>query len=89
MPLSFTSSLAAGALALAGVIGLAGDTPVSGAESRVLYCSGCLCQDDRPQMSVPGEWVPSGTMGARTTLRFVPRDQNRQVASSCRPAPRA
>ena len=77
-------SLAAGFLAVATTVGLAGDAP----RPNVIYCTGCLCQDDRPQMSVPGEWVPSGTMGARTTLRFEPRDPNRRVATSCRPPAR-
>lgn len=85
---SLATAAVTGVLALAGVIGLAGDTPRAETAGSVLYCSGCLCQPDRPVMSVPGEWVPSGTMGTRTTLRFVPRDPNRRIATSCRPPAR-
>ena len=88
MPLTLTTALVAGTLSLAGVFGLAGDTPQTAAGSQVIYCSGCLCQNDQPRMSVPGEWVPSGRMGNRVTLRFVPNDPARRLASSCRPPSR-
>jgi hypothetical protein len=88
MPLSLSASLLTGTLALAGLTGLAGDTPVTASPGNVLYCSGCLCDAQRPVMAVPGTWVPSGTMGTRTTLRFVPSDPNRRIASSCRPPAR-
>lgn len=44
------------------------------APAEVTYCSGCLCDDTPPQMSVPGVWLPSGGMLAgRVVLKFVPR----------------
>jgi len=84
------SVLFATGLALSGLAGLAGDAPRSHATGDVLYCTGCLCQEDRPAMSVPGSWLPSGTMGPRVTLRFVPRDPvAARIAGRCgRPAPR-
>lgn len=58
--------------------------------AEVTYCSGCLCDDTPPQMSVPGAWLPSGGMLAgRIVLKFVPRDQDVRVAGSCGRAPRA
>ena len=39
-------------------------------------------------MATPGDWIPTGRMGARITLRFQPRDPARRIASSCRPQPR-
>jgi hypothetical protein len=88
MPLSLSAAMLTGTLALAGLTGLAGDTTAAGPRGDVLYCSGCLCDAQRPVMAVPGTWVPSGTMGTRTTLRFVPSDPNRRIASSCRPPAR-
>jgi uncharacterized protein affecting Mg2+/Co2+ transport len=70
------------------VAGLAGDAPQTPPTDNVLYCSGCLCDTQKPVMAVAGTWVPSGTMGTRTTLRFVPSDPNRHFASSCRPPAR-
>ena len=58
--------------------------------ANVTYCSGCLCDDSPPRMSVPGDWLPSGGMlGGRVVLKFVPRDQGARLASSCPPPPRA
>ncbi|MCA0319987.1 MAG: hypothetical protein LCH88_18165 [Proteobacteria bacterium] len=88
MPLPLPASMLTGTLMLAGLSGLAGDQPQPVPNDHVLYCSGCLCDTQRPVMSVPGAWVPSGTMGTRTTLRFVPTDPNRRIASSCRPPAR-
>lgn len=88
MPLTTLSSLVPAALVLAGTMGLSGDAPRTPAASP-LYCTGCLCQEDRPVMATPGDWVPTGHMGARVTLRFQPRDPARRMASSsCRPTPR-
>jgi hypothetical protein len=67
--------------------GLTGDAPRA-PTAAVLYCTGCLCQEDRPVMATPGDWIPTGRMGARITLRFQPRDPARRIASSCRPQPR-
>jgi hypothetical protein len=85
MPLPLLASTLTGALLLAG---LSGDAPRTAPTDTVLYCSGCLCDTQKPVMAVPGAWVPSGTMGTRTTLRFVPSDPNRRIASSCRPPAR-
>lgn len=88
MPLTLVASLVPAALVLAGTLGLSGDAPRRPAAAP-LYCTGCLCQEDRPAMATPGDWVPSGRMGARVTLRFQPRDPARRMASaSCRPTPR-
>jgi hypothetical protein len=86
MPLTLPATVLGGALALAGLAGLAGDTPAPPA-GEVLYCSGCLCDRQKPVIAVPGTWVPSGTMGARVTMRFVPSDPDRRIAS-CRPPAR-
>ncbi|WP_439575723.1 hypothetical protein [Phreatobacter sp.] len=84
------STLVAAGLALSGLAGLTGDAPHPHAAGQVLYCTGCLCQEDRPAMSVPGSWIPSGTIGRRITLRFVPRDPAAaRIAGRCgRPASR-
>ncbi len=87
MPLTTLASLFPAALALVGTLGLTGDAPRAPATS-VLYCTGCLCQEDRPVMTTPGDWVATGRMGARVTLRFMPHDPARRIASSCRPQPR-
>lgn len=82
-------SLIAAGIALSGLAGLTGDAPRSHAAGNVLYCTGCLCQADRPAMSVPGTWVQSGTMGRRITLRFVPHDAAALASGRCaRPASR-
>lgn len=86
MPVSHLSSLAAAGFALAGAMGLSGDAPRH-QTTAVLYCTGCLCEEDRPDMAVPGDWRPSGRMGDRITLRYHPRDPA-QTASACRSAPR-
>ncbi|MCZ8316477.1 hypothetical protein [Phreatobacter sp.] len=83
MPLMPLSSIAAAITAVAGLAGLAGDAPRAMAPQSVLYCTGCLCDEERPDMPVPGEWRPSGRMGDRITLRFEPREPGR-TASSCR-----
>lgn len=88
MPLPLPATMLTGTLMLAGFTGFAGDQPPPAPNHHVLYCSGCLCDTQRPVMAVPGTWVPSGTMGTSTTLRFVPTDPNRRIASSCRPAGR-
>ncbi|KAF0137063.1 MAG: hypothetical protein FD152_718 [Xanthobacteraceae bacterium] len=85
MPLTTLAGLVPATLALAATLGLPGDAPRAPAAS-VLYCTGCLCQEDPPVMATPGEWVPTGRMGARITLRFRPQDPSR-VATSCRPQP--
>lgn len=82
MPLLSPLSLAAGAFALTGVLGLSGDAP-RGPNVAVLYCTGCLCDAERPDMPVPGTWVPSGRMGDRVTLRFQPENPARRTASTC------
>jgi hypothetical protein len=85
MPVSPLSTLAAAGFAIAGAMGLAGDAPRHQA-TPVLYCTGCLCDEDRPEMSMPGDWRPSGRMGDRVTLRYHPRDPALQAASTCRRA---
>jgi hypothetical protein len=88
MSFSPLTTLTAAGIALAGALGLSGDGPAGHARS-VLYCTGCLCQEERPVMSVPGTWVQSGTMGSRITLRFVPSDPHAtRLAEGCRPARR-
>lgn len=87
MPLTSLASLVPAALVLAGTMGLSGDAPGTPAATP-LYCSGCLCQEDRPVIAAPGDWVPTGRMGARVTLRFIPHDPARRIASTCRPQPR-
>lgn len=87
MPLTLVASLVPAALVLAGTLGLTGDAPRA-PTAAVLYCTGCLCQEDRPVMATPGDWIPTGRMGARITLRFQPRDPARRIASICRPQPR-
>lgn len=88
MSFSPLSALTAASIALAGALGLSRDGATGHARS-VLYCTGCLCQEERPVMSVPGTWVQSGTMGSRITLRFVPGDPRAtRLAESCRPGPR-
>ncbi len=81
------TALAAG-LMLTGGLALAQDTPAP--SPNVMYCTGCLCDDTPPQMTTPGGWVPSGTMGARTTLRWQPNDPPRDILATgrCRPPPR-
>ncbi|WP_296577227.1 hypothetical protein [Phreatobacter sp.] len=86
MPVSPLSTLAAAGFALVGAMGLAGDAPRHQA-TAVLYCTGCLCDEDRPEMATPGDWRPSGRMGDHITLRFHPRDPA-QTASACRSVPR-
>jgi len=83
MPLSSLSTLTAAGIALAGAMGLSGDAPRPQA-TAVLYCTGCLCDEDRPDMGVPGDWRPSGRMGDRITLRFQPHDSAGRTASACR-----
>lgn len=84
MPLLSPLSLAAGMVALAGTVGLSGDAPRPPGNVAVLYCTGCLCDAERPDMPVAGTWVPSGRMGDRITLRFQPQDPDRRTASTCR-----
>ena len=83
MPLMPLSSLAAAVTAVVGLAGLSGDVPRAVTPQPVLYCTGCLCDEERPDMPVPGEWRPSGRMGDRITLRFQPHEAGR-TASSCR-----
>jgi hypothetical protein len=84
------TALLAGLMTTGG-LALAQDTPSAGPRSNVLYCSGCLCQETPPQTRGPGRWVPSGTMGSRTTMRWRPAEPpgGGHVASAgCRPPPR-
>lgn len=87
MPFFSPLSLSAGAFAVASALGLAGDAPrvptVSAPTVAVLYCTGCLCDAERPDMPFAGTWVPSGRMGDRVTLRFLPQDPARRSASAC------
>lgn len=85
MPLMPLSSLAAAVTAVVGLTGLSGDAPRAPRAEPVLYCTGCLCDEERPDMPMAGEWRPSGRMGDRITLRFEPRETGR-TASSCRRA---
>lgn len=85
MPLALSVAMLTGTLLLAGHDGR---PPRATTGDDVLYCTGCLCDTQQPVMTVPGAWVPSGTMGARTTLRYVPNDPNRRIAS-CRPPARS
>ncbi len=52
MPLTTLASLAPAALVLAGTMGLSGDAPRTPAATP-LYCTGCLCQEDRPSWPRP------------------------------------
>lgn len=88
MPLVPVSSLTLATLALAGVFGLSGDAPRQPQSAAVLYCSGCLCDTDRPDMAAPGRWVASGRLAGHVTLRFRPDDPALASASSCRTATR-
>ncbi|QCK88286.1 hypothetical protein E8L99_22245 [Phreatobacter aquaticus] len=75
-------------LVMTGGLALAQDTP-AGVRANPVYCTGCLCEDTPPQMTTPGRWVRSGTMGARITLRWQPSDPpHGQVAMGCRPPAR-
>ena len=48
------------------------------------YCTGCLCEDTAPAMTVPGEWRPNGAMiGNRIVLKFVPREAGLRLAAGC------
>ncbi|MBN8944262.1 MAG: hypothetical protein J0H01_32445 [Rhizobiales bacterium] len=88
----FYRLLPAATLVVAGFF-VSGSAPLAAAPAvpvPVTYCSGCLCDDTPPSMSVPGDWLPSGGMlGGRIVLKFVPREQPARIASSCRPPPRA
>jgi hypothetical protein len=55
------------------------------AAAEPVYCSGCLCDDERPDMPLPGAWQPTGAMIAgRPILKFVPRHAEASAGSACR-----